>query len=193
MIRHAHDAPGGPRSAAVPRAASRKLLRGAVNLWLAWHLAALIIAPASVAPSSELVRSAWTLFQPYLQALYLNNGYHFFAPEPSDSALVAFAARRDDGSVVRGRIPDRRIGPRLLYHRHFMLTERLAAAPPELQQPWRTSYARHCGRVHGATQVSLTGLTHHLPTMEMVRHGVHLDDPGSYEEEPLGDFRCDAF
>ena len=58
-------------------------LKWGVSLWLAYHVAGIIAAPASVSPSSELARSAWTLFQPYLQALHLNNGYHFFAPEPA--------------------------------------------------------------------------------------------------------------
>ena len=94
-----------------PAVASRRirhrLLRWAVSLWLVFHLAAIIIAPASVSPSSELVRSAWNVFRPYLQFLYLNHGYHFFAPEPSESTLLAFVAERDDGTVVRGRIPNR--------------------------------------------------------------------------------------
>src|SRR5271157_3654953 len=48
-----------------------RLMQWAVNLWLVFHISAIIIAPASVAPSSDLVRSVWTLFQPYLQVLYL--------------------------------------------------------------------------------------------------------------------------
>ena len=104
-------------------------MRWAVNLWLVFHILAIIIAPASVDPSSDLVRSAWTLFQPYLQVLYLNHGYHYFAPEPSESTLLSFVAERDDGSVVNGRIPNFGIKPRLLYHRHFMLTEHMNIAP----------------------------------------------------------------
>ena len=72
-------------------------------------------------------------------------------------------AERDDGTVVRGRIPDRAIQPRLLYHRHFMLTEHMAQAPPELQEKWYGSYAQHLGRKYGATRVSLTRQTHLPP------------------------------
>ena len=90
---------------------------------------AIIIAPAAVSPSSDLVQAGWDLFQPYLQILYLNHGYHFFAPEPGDSTLLAFQAERADGTVVSGRIPNRGIVPRLLYHRHFMLTEQMKDAP----------------------------------------------------------------
>jgi hypothetical protein len=164
-----------------------------MNLWLVFHIAAVIIAPASVPPSSDLVRSAWTLFQPYLQALYLNHGYHFFAPEPGESTLLAFEAELSDGTVVLGRIPNFAIQPRLLYHRHFMLTEHMAMAPPALQELWYSSYARHLGHKYGAARVGLTRLTHRLPSPEMVRAGTGLDDPRSYVEQPLGVFRCDGF
>jgi hypothetical protein len=190
---HTLDAPAQREPSATPRPTGRRLLRWAVNLWLVFHLAAIIIAPASVGPSSDLVRSAWTLFRPYLQALYLNHGYHFFAPEPSESTLLSFVAERGDGTAVRGRIPDRATGPRLLYHRHFMLTEQLSEVPPELQARWYDSYAQHLGRQYGAQRVSLTRQTHFLPTMEMVRNGVRQDDPSSYEEQPLGAFRCGEF
>ena len=115
-----------PESASPPRRTGRKLLRGIVNVWLVVHLSAIIIAPASVSPSSDLTRSIWSLFRPYLQVLYLNHGYHYFAPEPSESTLLAFVAERPDGTVVRGRIPNFDIAPRLLYHRHFMLTEQMS-------------------------------------------------------------------
>ena len=104
-----------------------------VNLWLVFHLVAIIIAPAAMDPSSELTRSVYDVFQPYLDALYLNHGYHFFAPEPEESTLLSFEAERPDGTVVRGRIPDRATQPRLLYHRYFMLTEHMSQAPEEFR------------------------------------------------------------
>lgn len=169
-----------------------KLLRWAVNIWLVYHLCAVVIAPAAVAPSSELIESAWDLFHPYLQLLNLNNGYHFFAPEPTESTLLAYKAELADGSVVEGRIPNRSIVPRLLYHRHFMLTEHMKDAPAELKDEWVASYAEHLCRKFGATRVTLTGQIHNLPTMEMVRSGIRLDDPASYEDESLGVFECPA-
>jgi hypothetical protein len=174
------------------RGSRHRLLRWAVNAWLVYHLAAVVIAPASVSPSSGLIQSAWGLFQPYLELLFLNHGYHFFAPEPSDSTLLAYAAERPDGTVVRGRIPNFQIVPRLLYHRHFMLTEHMRDAPEQLEQEWVGSYAEHLCQKYGAKQVTLTGQIHRLPTMEMVRNGVRLDDPGSYQDEPLGVFQCGA-
>jgi hypothetical protein len=168
-----------------------KALKWALNAWLVFHVAAIIIAPASVSPSSAVLQSVWLVFQPYLQLLYLNNGYHFFAPDPSQSTLLAYAAQRDDGTVIRGRIPNREIVPRLLYHRHFMLTEQMNSGPEELGQQWYNSYAQHIGRKYGAKQVTLTRQLHFLPTMEMVRSGVPLDAPASYQDEELGVFECD--
>jgi hypothetical protein len=182
----AHERPLAPR---VPRS---RLLRWAINLGLVLHVVAILIAPAAVSPSSDLVQAGWDLFQPYLQILYLNHGYHFFAPEPDDSTLLAFQAERPDGTVVSGRIPNRDIVPRLLYHRHFMLTEQMKDAPEELRDEWLGSYAEHICRKYGAAKVRLTAQTHHLPTMEMVREGVRLDDPSSYEDEDLGVFECDT-
>lgn len=163
-----------------------------MNVWLVLHLTAIIVAPASVSPSSDLVRWTWTLFQPYLETLYLNNGYHFFAPEPSPSTLLGFVAERDDGSTFRGRIPSRDIQPRLLYHRHFMLSEHMNNAPAEIQDEWYRSYARHLGHKLGATRIGLTRVTHRLPDLEMVRRGARLDDPASYDEQPLGVYPCDT-
>jgi hypothetical protein len=171
----------------------RSSVRRAVSFWLIFHLAAIIIAPASVGPSSGLVRAAWGLFQPYLEVLYLDHGYHFFAPEPVESTLLAFAAERADGTAVRGRIPDAATRPRLLYHRYFMLTEHMSDAPEEFRKLWHESYAHHMGRKFGATRVSLIQQTHNLPTMERVRGGGRLTDPESYEARSLGAFQCDGY
>jgi hypothetical protein len=170
----------------------QRLFRWAISSWLIFHLGSITIAGASVSPSSDLVQSAWSVVRPYLQVLYLNHGYHFFAPEPSESTLLSYVAERDDGTVISGRIPNRSIEPRLLYHRHFMLTEQMTD-DPELQEKWHQSYALHLAHQFKASRVSLTKQIHYLPTMEMARHGVRLDDSGSYEEQPLGVFRCGDF
>ncbi|MFI5457069.1 MAG: hypothetical protein ACHRXM_16610 [Isosphaerales bacterium] len=183
-----HHQPAASEPGSARQGSERRMVRWAVNAWLVFHVSAIIIAPASVAPSSDLIQAAWGVFQPYLQLLYLNHGYHFFAPEPSESTLLAFAAERTDGTVVRGRIPSPSMHPRLLFHRHFMLTEHMRDAPEELQQEWVGSYAQHICHKYGAVRVSLTGQLHNLPTMEMVRAGVRLNDPTSYENEPFGVF-----
>jgi hypothetical protein len=187
---HASRQQPAAKTSPEPRPTRQRLVKWAINLWLVFHVTAIIIAPASVRPSSPLIQSVWLGFQPYLQLLYLNNGYHFFAPEPAESTLLAYQAQRDDGTVIEGRIPNRQIVPRLLYHRHFMLTEQMNSGPPDLEQPWYRSYAEHIGHKYGASKVTLTRQFHYLPTMEMVQGGINLHNPESYKNEPLGEFRC---
>jgi hypothetical protein len=164
-----------------------------VNVWLIYHLAAIVIAPWSVPPSSRLVQNAWRTVGAYVQVLFLNHGYHYFAPEPGNSTLVAYVLELPDGKSETGRIPNRGIWPRLLYHRHFMLTEFLASSdnfPPAVRTELVRAMARELCREHGARRVTLSKVTHRLPTMERIRAGGTLDD--NYSEEPLGTFTCDG-
>jgi hypothetical protein len=177
-----------PSDTGPPKGLERRWLRGAVSLWLAFHLCAIIIAPAAVAPASELARDVCGFFQPYLGALYLDHGYHYFAPEPAESTLLAYVAEREDATLVRGRIPDRTTQPRLLYHRYFMLTEHMNDAPEDVERLWHESYAEHIAREHGARRVALIQQTHKLPSMERIRGGGRLDDLESYDERELGVF-----
>jgi hypothetical protein len=158
-----------------------------------FHLVAIIAAPAAMDPSSDLARSIHDVCRAYLEFLFLDHGYHFFAPEPEESTLLSFEAHRPDGTVVRGRIPDRATEPRLLYHRYFMLTEHMSRSPEEFREQWHESYARHIGREFAASRVKLIQETHLLSSMERVREGGGLNDPESYEEHPLGVFPCDGF
>jgi hypothetical protein len=164
-----------------------------VNVWLVYHLAGIFLAPWSVPPSSRLVQNAWRGVGTYVQLLFLNHGYHYFAPEPGNSTLVAYVLEMPDGRRETGKIPNRGIRPRLLYHRHFMLTEFLASSdgfPPAVRTELVRAMARELCREHGARRVTLSKVTHRLPTMEWVRAGGTLDD--NYTEEPLGTFSCDG-
>ncbi len=123
-----------------------------VNVWLVYHLAGIILAPWSVPPSSRLVQNAWRGVKPYVQLLFLNHGYHYFAPEPGNSTLVAYVLELPNGKRETGRIPNRGIRPRLLYHRHFMLTEFLAASenyPPAVRTELLRAMARELCHEHG--------------------------------------------
>jgi len=182
-----------------PASLTRQALavKGLVSLWIVYHLAGIVVAPASVPPSSELVRNVWRGFGWYLQTLHLNHGFHFFAPDPGPSTIVRYAAELPDGGVTTGQIPDREtMRPRLLYHRHFMLTESLAATdmlPLEVAPLHVRAMARQIARQHGATHVSLSRVTHLLPDMAWCRAGLPLDDPQLYEEQPLGRFAWSDF
>jgi hypothetical protein len=187
------DPEGSATGGARPDAPAKRFPKRLVSAWLAFHLVAIVVAPASVEPASELTHAAWEVFSPYLETLYLNHGYHFFAPEPAESTLLSYEAERPDGTVVKGRIPDRATHPRLLYHRYFMLTEHMNGAADEVKTLWHESYAQHIGRKLGAQKVTLIKQTHLLPTAERIRKGARLDDPEGYENETLGVFPCDVY
>jgi hypothetical protein len=111
-------------------------------------------------------------FAPYVEWLYLDHGYFFFAPNPGPSHLVAASTGpvqttsvggTSDGELAGvdlGRyafvFPDRREQwPRLLYHRYFMLSEfynnsfapqRLLPedmADPDFVERWRGDRGRY--------------------------------------------------
>lgn len=172
-------------------------LKGVASLWIVYHLAGIIIAPLSVPPSSDIVRNSWRGVGWYLQALYLNHGFHFFAPDPGPSTIVRYTAELPDGSTVSGQIPDRKTHrPRLLYHRHFMLTEYLAASEimnPAVESLHQRALARQIARQHGAESVSISRVSHMLPAMEWCRAGLSLEDPQLYEEQLIGRFEWADF
>lgn len=159
-----------------------------VNVWLVYHLFAIIAAPASVAPSSRLQQESWRLAGPYLQSLYLNHGWHYFSPEPGRSTLLAYTLEFPDGTQQSGRLPNRQIQPRLLYHRYFMLTEFLGNSDPEGQPIWHRAFARALCREHGAERVTLSKVYHDLPLAERILAGGQLDDPEFFSEEAIGVF-----
>jgi len=160
-----------------------------MNAWLVMHLTAIIAAPATVGPSSQTARTVWEAVAPYLQGLYLNHGFHYFAPQPGSSNLVAWTVTRADGTSVSGRFPNPDISPRLLYHRHFMLSEFLGNSPPELQSVIVRGFARNLCREYDGASVSLSSIRHDLPSMERVRAGGKLNDSDLYEEQMLGIFQ----
>lgn len=163
----------------------------ALNLWLCFHLTAIVVTPATVGPSSRSARQVWEVVGPYLQILYLNHGFHYFAPEPGGSSLLEYTLHYANGRKSSGTIPNTDIAPRLLYHRHFMLTEVLGNSEPEMQQKLALSYARQLTRKHGASSVTLTLVRHELSMMARIRAGGELKDSDLYTREALGTFKCD--
>lgn len=186
------DSPAdSPQSAENPRV-GRKWIRRAgyvlVNIWLLVHLTAIVSAPATVGPSSQTARKVWEYASPYLQCTYLNHGFHYFAPQPGSSNLVAWTVTLKDGTTRSGRFPNFDIEPRLFYHRHFMMAEYLGNSDPELQPEIARTFARNLCREHDAVSVALSTIRHDLPTMERIRAGGSPGDGDLYEEQPLGFF-----
>jgi hypothetical protein len=162
-----------------------------VSLLVVFHLAAVFIAPMSFAsrPGSPAVDPLRSVFLPYIQSLYLDHGYAFFAPDPGPSHLVEFRLNfAEERPAKTGRFPSiREHYPRLLYHRHFMLSESLNTyyAPPvapdfppdmppaererelaawrrarDQYEALRDSYARHLMAEHQAASVEVHRLRH---------------------------------
>jgi hypothetical protein len=122
-----------------------------VSLLVSWHVAAVFLAPLSIQPTSPLVQKvAQYYMQWYLDALYLNHGYHFFAPEPSAGHLIRYQVIDDRGVVKeQGEFPSKKDNwPRLLYHRYFMLADQCElAAPTEAEaNQWRDAYLKAYAR-----------------------------------------------
>lgn len=180
-----------------------------VSLLLLFHLAAIIIAPwSSPPPSPALAQRLQWFFRPYLAAAYLGHGYRFFAPNPGPSHVVRYEVEFSDGKRLEGRIPDpQQLWPRLIYHRQFMIAERLFSgftmiqtgpAPEYLRawekQEWETrneaareqverlakALARQILREHGGQRVRLTLQEHNLAFPADVQEGMPLNDPRLY-------------
>jgi hypothetical protein len=65
--------------------------RLAVSLLFVLHFCAITTACLAAPPSPWIVQQTWgRLFRPYLEFMYLNNAYHFYAPEPGPSSYMWF-------------------------------------------------------------------------------------------------------
>ena len=122
---------------------------GSLAPWLKWVLSALLalhvlavivppfafasrVGPGDTSPIADLLTAA---LEPYYQAMYLDHGYFFFAPNPGPTHQVRYTVEFADGrkpidDVFPNLMTQR---PRLLYHRHFMMAEALTNmyAPPQ--------------------------------------------------------------
>ena len=195
--------------------------RWIVSFLLLIHLAAVFLPPFSLATSSPgtsspLAALCMRIVRPYVDAAFLNHGYAFFAPDPGPSHLVRCDVEYGDGRAPEQFVfPDlKRQWPRLLYHRHFMLSEQLhgkfvPSRPPapsleeadparqeEILADWqnrravyeaqRRSFERHLLSSLNASRVTVTRIEHRLMTPgEFLARGTRLDHPDLYL--PLSD------
>ncbi len=194
--------------------------RGVVSGVILFHLAAAFIAAVVASPpTSELSRAVATAFRPYINAVDLNHGYRFFAPDPGPSHLVRYHLEFADGSRRDGQFPNlEEQRPRLLYHRYFMLSEKLfgfygvlrdldesSKESPSLQalqelnkakrdaeltyHTFARSYGNELLRRTGAKRVTLELVEHLVPRPEFVAAGKRLDDPSLFfVRDTLGPF-----
>ena len=100
-------------------------IRIAVLVLLALYLSIVVLAPlTNPTGAPQLTTPVAKQVLPVHQALYLNHGYRFFAPNPGPTHIVVYEIEAADGEQIKGHFPDREnTSPRLLYHRWFMLSE----------------------------------------------------------------------
>ncbi|HBJ37097.1 MAG TPA: hypothetical protein DDZ51_20565 [Planctomycetaceae bacterium] len=154
--------------------------------------------PFGTSPSATLFRDP---VRAYSQFTYLDHGYAFFAPDPGPSHLVAATVTAKDGKVTELMYPD--LGdqwPRLMYHRHFMLSEFLnniyhppGEPPPDIAnnpaavRDWRMARRRYesvrdsileCLRKqHPDCEITIRRLQHRQPGLpEFFEDRIALDD-----------------
>ncbi len=192
--------------------------RAIISLLLIVHIAAVFVPPfmlqasgsGGTSPVGEIVMST---LQPYIDIAYLNHGYAFFAPNPGPSHLVRARIEFDDGrEPIEETFPNLDAQwPRLLYHRHFMLSEQLTAQyqppqlpqeisqNPELAERWQTgrrmyelkwrSFKDHLEAKYHAQHVTLTRVQHRMIDVYEVREQhKQLDAPDTFY-----DLREDGF
>jgi hypothetical protein len=159
-----------------------------LSLWLMFHVFAIFISPAAMPPSSPLLEDGYEIALPYNEALFLNHGYHFFAPDPGPSTLIGWEIPRDGQAPLVGRFPNVDIQPRLLYHRYFMLAENVWAFDDETQKEMLKAYARHFTSQVGGKQISLTRISHEPSSILRLQAGGRIDDPDTFQYSPLGKF-----
>lgn len=169
-----------------------------VSLFLLWHLAALFLAPLSIPPTSPLVSNiAQRRMQWYLDVLYLNHGYFFFAPNPGDGHIVRYKVFDVSGNTLReGEFPDRETQwPRLYYHRHFMLADQVGAGLPNETEPtygpqrYLEAYARHLLRKYDGESVVVRWIAHRPLDPFHATIPVNLKQSDSYTELLVADQR----
>ena len=171
--------------------------RATATVAILLYLGLVIVPPlAGPAPSSALATRMIQPLRPLVGALYLGHGYRFFAPDPGPGHAIRWGMRMPDGTTLSGELPDPAVDrPRLLYHRRFMIAEKIAGLVPAadapadvrrvskpLWQPLVMGVAGQLLRRHGGVEVELSMVEFDLPAPEDTIAGRSAPDI----ETPLG-------
>ena len=155
------------------------------------YLLAVALPPlAGPPPASELANVILQPFRPLVGAISLSHGYRFFAPNPGPGHSIRWTMLTARGNTLKGVIPDAKTDwPRLLYHRRFMIPEKIAAlvppplAPAEIRreathdwQPFAEDIATHLLMKHSGQEVTLELVEHYLPDTFELKEGRAGDD-----------------
>jgi hypothetical protein len=131
-------------------------LRIAISIVIVWHFTAVFMAALSIDSSSPLIANIAQRrpMQWYLDALYLNQGHSFFAPNVGPCGVVHYDLFNQAGQPMgAGDLPStKEHWPRLRYHRHFMLSDQAPSGDDNRSKYWGRAhleaYARQVLREH---------------------------------------------
>ena len=170
-----------------------------VSSLIAVYILAVALPPlAGPPPASELANVVLQPFRPLVGAFSLSHGYRFFAPNPGPGHSIRWTLTTDEGTVFKGSLPDANSDwPRLLYHRRFMIPEKISAmipppqAPAEIRrtatrdwQPFAEDIATRLLTEHNGQKITLKLIEHYLPDTFETREGRAGDDTTT----PLGTY-----
>lgn len=151
-------------------------LRIAISILIVWHFGLIFLAALSIPFSSPLVYALAQKppMQWYLDALYLNQGHSFFAPEVGPGHVIYYELFDASNRLLEdGTLPNKKeYWPRLRYHRHFMLADQSELPPADGQNEhyWEEKYldafARHLLRQAGDAQTVRVRRYAHWPLPE---------------------------
>lgn len=168
------------------------IIRVAISLLIVWHFTGVFLAALSIPVSSPLVMKIAQRppMQWYLDALYMNQGHSFFAPDVGPGHLIRYELFDQSGRVTeQGELPSRKEHwPRLFYHRHLMLADQseLPTQDKQSYDYWQRmyleGYGRHLLRVNESAQSVRLQRIAHLPLpRSLALQGKKMTDPQSYE------------
>ncbi|MEZ6092255.1 MAG: hypothetical protein R3C05_30500 [Pirellulaceae bacterium] len=201
--------------AAQPTAPLKTSVKVVVSLLVTIHVWAIVAepirfstrGPGGPSPAASLLRRP---VGAYADFAYLNHGYAFFAPDPGPSHLIRASWIDTQGEERSQTFPDRTDQwPRLLYHRHFMLTEFLhnlhepSSLPPDIPRDsptfrdWRVGrdrfemirdgFANHLQHEHQVDNVTIERVEHRMPGIpEFVDEKIDLQHERLYLTLPDG-------
>jgi hypothetical protein len=192
-----------------------------VSALVVLHMLAVVAEPfhfftrSRVRPSAADARLLRQTLAPYVDFMYLSHGYFFFAPNPGPNHIIRCELTPIPGTNAKStsqpvviEYPDRKDQwPRLLYHRHFMMSEFYnnmfvppeapieARQSPETIAQWQgerdryvmiqKSIRKNLKRKYPNHEVQLRRIEHYQPSeYQYFNERWKLTDPRLYVELP---------
>jgi hypothetical protein len=165
-------------------------VRIAISIVIVWHFTSIFLAALCIPATSDLVLTVAqdSPMQWYLDALYLNQGHSFFAPDVGPSHIAQYEFFDQTGRTLgTGSLPSTQDHwPRLRYHRHFMLADQAPSEDPKWGPIYLEAYARQLLRDNPEAQAVRVRHYAHWPLTRELE--VAARDPQYGRERAYQDF-----